>query len=728
MRILELHCDYVKYTPREKAFKQAEEIPAADKGKETTLKNTLVIFATVEEGDDAATAANAATVVEKNYREVKAENILVYPYAHLSSRLAPPQAALNTLKQLAENIAKFAPAHRSPFGWYKAFELKCKGHPLAELSKTISNQATEVNIIPGDAMREYATLQGEKLAAAKEGKERDKCQRTGALIIAQAAHATLNAKLADVTLTQDGFYCDFESKPLSPATVEEVANECRAIIAAGEKITAGKRTHEAIAENAYAQATLSKAPHAKLASTPRFCALMPGSTLENTGAVNAVLITKFGGSCLNNKEGNTPLQRVYCIAFKTTREKEDYEKLAAEAEKRDHRKLGQQLDLFSLHEESPGNVFYHPKGMALRNALEKYWREEHEREGYEEIRTPIILNDELWRRSGHYDHYRENMYFTSIDGRPNAVKPMNCPGGILIYNNRQRSYRELPLRLAELGLVHRHELSGVLSGLFRVRSFTQDDAHIYCTEAQIDSEVKRLITLFKRVYEKFGFKFDVELSTRPEKAMGSQELWAKAEAALEKALKHSGLAYQINAGDGAFYGPKIDFKLNDAIGRKWQCGTIQLDFQMPERFAIEYVDSDGSKKRPVMLHRVVYGSLERFLGVLIEHYAGAFPIWLSPVQTAVIPMTEAHNEYAAKVHSQLRQAGVRSELMDSRGTMESKVRDAQMQKIPFTLVVGGEEERHGTVSVRHRDGKLERGVKTQEFCERIVRTNRERDA
>lgn len=724
MRILELHCDYVKYTARTKAFKGAEELSEWEK-QEKKVENVLAVLTSVEQGDDAATIVNAAREIEKNFREVKAESILVYPYAHLSSNLAAPQTALDLLKQLTEECKKFCPSvSRSPFGWYKLFELRCKGHPLSELSKSVSVQAQQAKTISsGDAMKEFAVVQKEKLLLAKEGKENDKVQRTGAVVLAAAAFETIGAKLVDVSLTQEGFYCDFESKPITPKDAEAISEAARAIISSKEKISAkkvdAKESEKLLKDNRFALAVAKEIGSAKVLQTKQLNAVYFGSTLENSCKIYSVAIAKFGGSHLNNKEGNPALQRIYAIAFASEESETKYKKLLEESEKRDHRKIGSQLDLFSLHEESPGSVFYHPNGMALRNQLEKYWRQEHEQEGYAEIRTPIILSDELWRRSGHYDHYRENMYFTSIDGKQNAVKPMNCPGAILVFKNSSRSYRELPLRLCELGLVHRHELSGVLNGLFRVRSFTQDDAHIFVTPEQINGEVKKIISLFERIYKKFGFSFEVELSTKPEKAMGAPELWEQAENSLKKALKESKLAFGINEGDGAFYGPKIDFKLTDAIGRKWQCGTIQLDFQMPERFEILYTDADGKQKRPVIIHRVVYGSLERFLGVLIEHYAGDFPLWLSPVQAIVIPMSSEHEKYAQKVFEKLKENGCRAELDNSRGTMEAKIRDAQMQKIPFTIVVGSEEEKSNTIAVRERKSKDIEKMKLEKLLEKI---------
>ena len=374
-----------------------------------------------------------------------------------------------------------------------------------------------------------------------------------------------------------------------------------------------------------------------------------------------------------------------------------------EAKKRDHRKLGKELGLFTIMEEGPGFPFFLPKGMILKNTLIDYWRKMHTREGYEEISTPILLNRQLWETSGHWDHYRENMYTTVIDDMDFAVKPMNCPGGMLVYKMEPRSYKELPLRLGELGLVHRHEKSGQLHGLMRVRCFTQDDAHIFMTEAQIENEIQKVVKLIDEVYKKFGFTYHVELSTRPDDSMGTEEEWEVATNALENAIKAMNIPYEVNEGDGAFYGPKLDFHLQDSIGRTWQCGTIQLDFQLPQRFEAEYIGADGEKHRPIMIHRVVFGSIERFIGILIEHYAGKFPTWLAPVQAKVLPVSDKFADYAKQVAEALKASGVRVEVDDRDEKLGYKIRQAQLQKVPYMLILGEKEQSAGTVSVRKRD-------------------------
>lgn len=396
------------------------------------------------------------------------------------------------------------------------------------------------------------------------------------------------------------------------------------------------------------------------------------------------------------------LTRIYGTAFEKKSELDEYIVRMEEAKRRDHRKLGKELDLFDIFDEGPGFPFFFPKGMVLRNTLEDFWRKEHTLAGYEEVKTPMILNQELWHRSGHWDHYKDNMYVVKIDNEDYAIKPMNCPGGMLVYKRKPHSYRDLPERMAELGLVHRHELSGALHGLMRVRCFTQDDAHIFMTPDQIEEEIEGVVRLIDKFYKVFGFKYKLELSTRPENSMGTDEQWETATNALKRALNVLGKDYEINEGDGAFYGPKIDFHLEDSIGRTWQCGTIQLDFQMPERFDLTYVGQDGEKHRPVMIHRVVFGSIERFIAILTEHYAGAFPLWLAPVQVKIVPISEVQADYAHQVCEKLVNMGIRAEVDDRNEKMGYRIREAQLQKIPYMLVLGEKEKQCGTVAVRNR--------------------------
>lgn len=436
-----------------------------------------------------------------------------------------------------------------------------------------------------------------------------------------------------------------------------------------------------------------------------FTDLCAGPHIVSTGKIKAIKLQNVTGAYWRGDAKNKMLQRIYGTAFEKKSDLDDYLHMLEEAAKRDHRKLGKELDLFSMHEEGPGFPFFHPNGMIIRNELIKYWRSVHRKYGYQEIMTPIILNRRLWEQSGHWDHYKENMYFTKIDGDDYAIKPMNCPGGILIYKTHPHSYREFPIRTAELGLVHRHELSGALHGLFRVRNFTQDDAHIFMLPSQIGDEVQKVIDLFNEVYSTFGLSYHAELSTRPDNSMGSDEIWEKATTALKAALDNSGLKYVINEGDGAFYGPKIDFHLIDSLGRSWQCGTIQLDMLMPEKFDMTYTGEDGEKHRPVMVHRAIYGSIERFIGILIEHYAGAFPAWLAPIQVKILPVTEKQADYAWALRKKMFDLGLRVEVDDRSEKVGYKIRDGQMKKVPYLLVVGDKEVEAKNISVRKHGQK-----------------------
>ena len=433
-----------------------------------------------------------------------------------------------------------------------------------------------------------------------------------------------------------------------------------------------------------------------------FTDLCAGPHMRSTGKVKVFKIMTVAGAYWRGDSKNKMLQRIYATAFFKKEDLDHYLFIRSEAEKRDHRKLGKQLDLFSFHDEGPGFPFFHPKGMALRNMLMDYERELFKEFGYVEIMTPVILSKQLWIQSGHWDHYKENMYFTKIDDEDYAIKPMNCPGGILYFKTQQRSYRDLPMRVGEFGLVHRHELRGALHGLFRVRCFTQDDAHIFMTQDQMKEEVIKCMDMYKKMYGVFGLEYHVELSTRPENSMGSDELWEISTNALREAIEKTGVPYQINEGDGAFYGPKLDFHVQDSLGRTWQCGTIQMDMQLPERFDVNYIGEDGEKHRAVMLHRAGYGSLERFIGILIEHFAGAFPTWIAPVQVKVIPVTEKHMDYAKSVAKTLSESNIRVELEEANETLGYKIRKAQMEKVPYMLIVGDKEEKSHTVSIRSR--------------------------
>ncbi len=532
-------------------------------------------------------------------------------------------------------------------------------------------------------------------------------------LMAQAVlHLYPGTKVAIGPSIKDGFYYDFELPvPISEEDLAGIEEEMNKLAKAALPVERLEIPRDELLVNYEAAGEVYKAELVADITDEKisvyrqgdFEDMCRGPHVPDTSFLKHTKLLSVAGAYWRGDEKNIMLTRIYGTAFADKAGLDAYLKRMEEARRRDHRKLGRELDLFSIQAEGPGFPCFHPKGMVVLNNLVDFWRREHIRRGYCEIRTPLILDKELWVRSGHWDHYKENMYFTEIDEKPYAVKPMNCPGGLLVYKSSLKSYRDLPLRMAELGIVHRHERSGVLHGLMRVRCFTQDDAHLYVTPAQIKQEILGIMDLTRYVYrDVFGFNYHVELSTRPENAMGSPEMWEKAESALEEALKESGVAYRINPGDGAFYGPKIDFHLEDCIGRTWQCGTIQLDFQMPERFDITYVGPDGAQHRPVMLHRTVLGSLERFLGILIEHFAGAFPYWIAPVQVKVIPVKPELEEYARKVETQLKSWDVRVEMDLRDEKLGKKIRDAQMQKVPYMLVLGEREMSEGTLSVRDR--------------------------
>ncbi|MBW3022519.1 threonine--tRNA ligase [Candidatus Woesearchaeota archaeon] len=564
----------------------------------------------------------------------------------------------------------------------------------------------------------------------KEGKEI--FWHSSSHLLAQAVKKLFpDAVLTIGPAIENGFYYDFDFRPFTPEDLKKIEDEMKKIVHEKLKIEKVEMTKEeakkTFKSNPYKLELINEA-EGKISAYKQgeFIDLCKGPHLDSTSEIKAFKLMKTSGAYWRGDAKNKQLQRIYGISFPDRKMLQDYLTQLAEAEKRDHRKIGKELDLYSFHEEAPGMAFFHAKGMVIWNNLLGFWREEHRKAGYVEIKTPIILNKKLWLQSGHWDHYKDNMYFTKIDEQDYAVKPMNCPGGMLVYKERLHSYRELPLRAAEVGLVHRHELSGVLSGLFRVRSFHQDDAHIFCTEEQMEKEVQAIINLVDKVYRVFGFTYHLELSTKPEKAMGTKQMWDKAENSLKKALESKKLNYKINPGDGAFYGPKIDFHIKDAIGRTWQCATIQLDFQMPEKFDLTYEGQDGKKHRPVMLHRVIYGSLERFIGVLVEHYAGKFPMWLSPVQVILLPIADRHIDYCKDVAKKYFDAGIRVEVDDKAETTPKKVRNAEMQKVNYILVVGDKELENKTVNVRTRDNKILGEKKVDEFLKQILKEVEER--
>ena len=617
------------------------------------------------------------------------------------------------------------------------------GTTLGEAVKQLSNSLAK-KVLAADVDGELTDLREEVKDGSKvsfltfnEQGGKDTLRHSASHIMAQAIKRLWpDAQLAIGPAIENGFYYDIDMEHvLVPEDLAKIEAEMHKIVKANfpiekevlsrdEALKFFKEKHEN-----YKVELIEDLPADAEISTYRqgeFVDLCAGPHVASTGKVKAFKLQSLAGAYWRGDEKNKMLQRIYGTAFEKKEELDEYLHLLEEAARRDHRKLGKELGLFVLKEQGPGFPFFLPKGMALRNELENFWREVHHDFDYEEIRTPIILNRQLWEQSGHWFHYRENMYTTVIDDEDYAIKQMNCPGSILVYQNDLHSYRDFPMRMAELGLVHRHELSGALHGLFRVRSFTQDDAHVFMLPSQIKAELIKVIELFDRIYSQFGLTYRVELSTKPDNAMGDDAIWESATNALREAIEEKQIPYQINEGDGAFYGPKLDFHIRDSIGRTWQCGTIQLDMNLPERFHMEYVGEDGQKHQPIMIHRACFGSMERFIGILIEHYAGAFPTWLAPVQVKILPISEKHVEYAEKLRKAFKKAYVRVELDDRNEKIGYKIRQAQMEKVPYMLVVGDKEEQEGTVAVRSRVEGEKGSVKWEDFLADILEEVKER--
>ena len=555
---------------------------------------------------------------------------------------------------------------------------------------------------------------------------------TASHIMAQAVKRLYpNAKLTIGPAIENGFYYDFDvDEPFTPENLESIEKEMKKIVKEAPEIErfelAPDEAIKLMEEKGepykveLIQEHAEKGEPISFYKQGEFTELCAGPHLMDMKVVKAFKLTNCTGAYWRGDAKNKMLCRVYGVAFPKASMLDEYLQMLEEAKKRDHRKIGKELELFTIMEEGPGFPFFLPKGMILKNTLVDYWRDIHRKAGYDEIQTPMMLNRALWERSGHWDHYKENMYTTVIDDTDFAVKPMNCPGGILVYKTKMHSYKDLPLRMGELGLVHRHELSGALHGLMRVRCFTQDDAHIFMTREQIKDEIKGVVSLIDQVYSTFGFEYHIELSTQPEDSMGAKEDWDIATDALRNAITELGYDYEVNEGDGAFYGPKLDFHLTDCLGRTWQCGTIQLDFQLPERFELEYVGADGEKHRPIMIHRVVFGSIERFIGILTEHFAGAYPTWLAPVQVKLLPIADRHLGYLGKVKEVLESKGIRCEIDDRSEKIGFKIRSAQLEKIPYMLLAGDKDIENGTISVRSRKNGDEGATTTDEFIARIL--------
>ena len=617
-----------------------------------------------------------------------------------------------------------------PDGNIKGFENNPTGFDVAmSISEGLARNcvAVELDSKLMDLNTKIAQDSQVRLITTKDPEALEILRHSAAHVMAQAIlHLYKDAKLTIGPAVENGFYYDIDMPPLSEddfAKIEAEMNKTiKAKIPFQRRVVSKSEALEFYKDEPYKLEMINELEDVNISFYEHddFTDLCRGPHLPHTGFIKAVKLMKVSGAYWRADQTKAQLQRIYGTAFFTKKEMNKYLHFLEEAKKRNHRKIGIALDLFSFHDEAPGMPFFHAKGMVVWNALLEYWREEHRAAGYVETKTPILLQRSLWERSGHWENYRENMYFTTIDDNANAIKPMNCPGGMLMYKTKRHSYKNLPIRASEIGLVHRHELSGVLSGLFRVRAFHQDDAHIFMTPEQIQDEILGVLQLEERIYKTFGLGFNLELSTRPEKSIGTDAQWEVAIKGLESALDTYGNPYKINEGDGAFYGPKIDFHIKDALGRTWQCGTVQLDMSLPERFDLFYIDKDNEKRRPIMIHRTVYGSIERFFGILVEHFAGKFPLWMAPVQAVILPINDDFAPYANDVRTEFETAGVRTEVDSRTESLNKKVRDAQLDQIPLILTVGKKEKESGNLSVRTLDGKVRYGVTHQAFLDKVL--------
>ena len=623
-----------------------------------------------------------------------------------------------------------------PDGTIKAFEGKPTGEEVAlSISEGLAREslAMELNGNMVDLYRPIPEDAELRLITTRDEEALDIMRHSAAHVMAQAILRLYpDAKLTIGPVVDGGFYYDIDMEPLSEDDFPKIESEIKKIIKAKLPIrrreVAKGEALDFYKDEPYKLEMIGDLDDGTISfyEQGEFTDLCRGPHVPHTGFVKAIKLMKVSGAYWRADQNNAQLQRIYGTAFFSKKDLKAYLHFLEEARKRNHRKIGEALELFSFHDEAPGMAFIHPKGMVVWNTLLDYWREEHRDAGYVETKTPIILRRELWEKSGHWENYRENMYFTEVDEDEYAIKPMNCPGGMLMYKNRPHSYRELPLRAAEIGLVHRHELSGVLSGLFRVRAFHQDDAHLFMTPDQIQSEILDLLHLEERMYSTFGLGFYLELSTRPAKSIGTDEQWETATIGLQSALDAYGKEYVINEGDGAFYGPKIDFHIEDALGRTWQCGTVQLDMSLPERFDLTYVDRDNERRRPIMVHRTVFGSIERFLGILVEHFAGKFPLWLTPVQAILLPINDDLVPYAEEVGATFESAGIRVEIDSRTESLNRKIREAQLKKVPLIITIGAKERDAGTLSVRTLDGHVQYGVSHEAFMSRVMEHINER--
>ncbi|MFA5105922.1 MAG: threonine--tRNA ligase [Candidatus Micrarchaeia archaeon] len=721
MKLLLVHSDFIEYEPLTKAIKTAAEV---QKGK-TRVEDCLVAFMAVEkeDADSGIIATKALDEITKTAKLVKAQKIVLYPWVHLTQEPSSLDVAQKTLAAISAKAASYPgfEFHTSPFGWYKSFNVKCKGHPLSELSRKITSETSGKQPAGPEAkmFEKYCAAQGTASQA-------ESVRKSAALLAMHAASALFpKARFGTLSATSDGFVADIDiGRALTPSDLEQIgakmAEASNSSIPISVSQLSKAQAREAFSQSgqAYFLDALSEVSgdSVYVAQAGGSHYLVEGPFVPDFSKCSHFRLTKVGGAYWRNDSSKAQLQRISGFAFESAGELEAHMRLVEEAEKRDHRKLGTQLGLLMFHDWSPGSPFLLPNGTIVYNELQEFIRQEYFLRGYSEVITPQLFNKKLWEASGHWQHYKENMFLLNVDGEEFSLKPMNCPSHVLLFKSQFRSYRELPFRIADFCMLHRNELKGVLGGMTRVRKFSQDDAHIFCTEEQIEQEINGVLDFVKHVYGTvFGFEFTAKLSTRPESFMGDVEVWNRAEASLEAALKKNNFNYTINAGDGAFYGPKIDFDVKDALGRSWQLATVQLDFQMPSRMGAKYEGPDGRQHTAVMIHRAVLGSLERFMGILIEHYAGAFPLWLSPVQAIVVPLSPDQNGHAKKLADEMRAKGIRAEADLSDGKMEGKVKDAYGRKIPNIVVVGKKEVEAGTVSVRKRGNVQLRDVPFADF-------------
>ena len=706
MKILTIHADYIKYKPLKQAIKDAEEVS----DKEVNVKECLVVFTAVEKEDEKNSEVilnNLIKEINSIASQVKAKNIVLYPYAHLSSKLSSPKFALQVLKDAEYKLKKDFKVERAPFGHYKSFEVSCKGHPLSELSREILAETKNIEKI--DKPLEIQVKDFNKL---------EKLRNTFNLVLGNAVTSIYqNTIPALAYLDDDKFYYDFERKaPFTPEDLEKIENKMNELLKKQEKINEIKNSEL----NNYKKKILKYIKKSKSYQIGSYKDVLLGQVLEEIPKNSVFKLLNSSGVYWKGSQYNKQLQRIYGIAFENKKDLEEYLKNLEELEKRNHRVLGEQLDLFFFHEYSPGAPVFLPKGAIVYNELIKLIKEEYKKRGYQEVLTPLLYDKELWETSGHWSHYKDNMFIMESEKKTFSLKPMNCPSHCLIYKHKLRSYKELPLRIADFAPLHRNELSGTLTGLTRVRKFSQDDAHIFVSEEQLEKEIENVFDFEKHVYnEVFKLDYYMRLGTRPTQFMGEKPLWDKAEKILESILKKKKINYKIVEGEGAFYGPKIDLLVKDAFGREWQLATIQLDFQIPKRFNLTYEGKDGQKHNPIMIHRAVYGSMERFFALIIEHFAGKLPLWLSPVQVLILTITDRSIKFAEEVQNKLKENNIRVELDADPETLSKKIVNAQLKKIPLTIVIGDKEIEKKTIAVRTLDGNTTYNINLNKFIEDV---------